>query len=200
MHHSCTARHLLCEISSRLTITNPTWYIQGYTSIWYVHTWFVLVCTLFTSTNHFPSGPISIAMLASLCFAHNLFLLSSILVPHQGRVLVYTCIYHVQTAHIHFQAVLSYAMIQTCIYMAYTFTVLYIHCNNMYIHVYTLYRQLIYIFKHSCRMLGDRNLPFCTYWAHTRCLGCSGVCQFVYTGHRQQYRLLILSIYNFDIL
>ena len=117
-----------------------------------------------------------------------------------GICMYVPCIYHVQTAHIHFQAVLSYAMIQTCIYMAYTFTVLYIHCNNMYIHVYTMYRQLIYIFKHSCRMLGDRNLPFCTYWAHARCLGCPGVCQFVYTGHIQQYSLLILSIYNFDIL
>ena len=54
-----------------------------------------------------------------------------------GIYMYIPCIYHVQTAHIHFQAVLSYAMIQTCIYMAYTFTVYYIHCNDMYIHVYT---------------------------------------------------------------
>ena len=39
-----------------------------------------------------------------------------------GIYMYIPCIYHVQTAHIHFQAVLSYAMIQTCIYMAYTFT------------------------------------------------------------------------------
>ena len=68
------------------------------------------------------------------------------------------------------------------------------------IHIIYWFSFIIYNFKHSCRMLGDRNLPFCTYWAHARCLGCPGVCQSVYTGHRQQYSLLILSIYNFDIL
>ena len=128
MHYSCTARPLLLESFSRITITNLTWYVQVYTSIWYVHTWFVLVCTLFTSTIHFLSGPINLARLASLCFAHNLFLLSSILVPHQGRVLVYTCIYH----------------------------------------VYTMYRQLIYIFKLSCLMLWYRHV----YTWHIHSLSC----------------------------
>ncbi len=115
---------------------------------------------------------------------------------------VYTCIFHVQAVHIHFQAFLLHAMIQTCIYMAYTFTVLYIYCNSgsKYIHVYIMYILFIYIFKHSCHMLGDRNLPICTYWAQAKSLGCSGVCQFVYTGHRQQSSLLIQCIYNYHIL
>jgi hypothetical protein len=78
--------------------------------------------------------------------------------------------------------------------------VLYIHCNSMYIHVYTMYRQFIYIFKHSCCMLGERDLPICTYWAQARSLGRSGVCQFVYTGHRQQSSPLMQCIYNYHIL
>ncbi len=76
-------------------------------------------------------------------------------------------IYYVQTAHIHFQAVLSYAMIQTCIYMAYTFTVLYIHCNYMYIHVNTCtdYSYTFSSIPVTCQV--------------------TGICHFVHTGPMQ---------------
>ena len=60
---------ILHPYPNEISIQSPTWYIQVYTRIYYVHTVHMLQCTWFTTTIHFKSGPISLATPASLSSA-----------------------------------------------------------------------------------------------------------------------------------
>ncbi len=84
---------LLHWIPSKTTISFLTWYIQVHTRIYSVQTLYVLACTLFTTTPHFPSGQISLATSASLSSAQEPLLLSSL------RVLPVTSLFNWQYIH-----------------------------------------------------------------------------------------------------
>ncbi len=78
MHHSSTVSCLLHQIPSKITISIRTWYKQVHTRIYSIPTLYVLACTLFATTLHVPSGPISLATPASLSSALQPLLLSSL--------------------------------------------------------------------------------------------------------------------------